>query len=158
MALLNSKYIKYDMTTQEYYINIDCVINNTAYSSADLLGRKIDNNVLKMISHSVYRVIYDYRKGVNKYAHKKYMRKKIYNNANEEVSALMSAMLEATKGAVESGMDLNAYTNEPTVNMPYTVMDELKSADLLDATDKLDYGLDIVYTDGDELIATQATV
>lgn len=154
MSLINSDYIKYDMTLQEYYINIDCITNYTNYDSNMLGAVKIDNKTLKMISHAVYRMIYNYRRGINKSVHKKYMIKKIYDNSNGEVTALMYAMIEAVKGAIESGMDLNAYINEPKDNMPYTVKEELRSADLLDATEKRDYLLDITYTEEDESIAT----
>jgi MoaA/NifB/PqqE/SkfB family radical SAM enzyme len=152
MALVKSNYIKYDMTLEEYYINIDCVTNYTNYTSDELNAVGINNKALKAISHNVYRLIYDYRKGIKKHVHKKFMRLKIYNNEDGEVTALLLAMVEAVKGAVESGMDLNAYINEPKDNLPYTVKEELKGADLLDASEKIDYGLDITYTDADELI------
>lgn len=149
MAVVSNQYIKYDIDIQEYFINTDCIVNNTMYTSDELLNIGLDNKALKIISHSVYRLIYDYRRGVNKYAHKKYMRKKIYDNAHEEVNTLMAAMIEAVRGAVESGMDLNAYTNNPSETLPTTVRAELHSADLLDASEKLDYGLDITYTEED---------
>ena len=135
------------MTLQEYYITTDAVTNYTMYSSGDLsvLGSDI-NKALKIISHAVYRLIYDQRRAKDKFTHKKYMRKKIYDNAQEEVTVLMMAMIEAVKGAVESGMDLNAYINEPKDVMPPTVYQELRQAELLDASEKRDYLLDITYT------------
>lgn len=147
--LSTNDYIKYNMTLQEYYITLDGVTNNTQYSSDDLNQMKIDAQTLKTISHSVYRLIYNARWGRGKYAHKKYMRKKIYENAEEEVTALMFAMLEAVKGAVESGMDLNAYTNDPKDTLPYTVTQELKAANLIDPTEKIDHDLDFDYTEAD---------
>lgn len=150
MALeLNSAYIKYDMALQEYYITIDTITNYTQYSSDDLGQMKINDKTLKMISHSVYRLMYGWRKGTGKYAHKKFMRKKIYDNEEEEVTVLMLAMIEAVKGAVESGMDLNAYINEPKDTLPYTVSEELKQAGLLDSSRKLDHELDIDYTEAE---------
>lgn len=149
MSIINSNYIKYDMTIQEYYINLDCAINYTMYTSDELNAVGLNNKAIKIISHSVYRLIYDARKNVDKYVHKKYMRKKIYDNAKEEVTALMYAMLEAVKGAVESGMDLNAYTNEPQDSFPPTVNKELNSAELLNPSQKIDYQLDITYTQED---------
>lgn len=145
--LATNNYIKYDMTLQEYYITTDAVTNYTMYSSGDLsvLGSDI-NKALKIISHAVYRLIYDQRRAKDKFTHKKYMRKKIYDNAQEEVTVLMMAMIEAVKGAVESGMDLNAYINEPKDVMPPTVYQELRQAELLDASEKRDYLLDITYT------------
>ena len=147
MALTQNDYIKYDMTTQEYYITRDAVINLTTYSS-DELGLIFNdiNKALKIISHSVYRLIYNWRKGIGGRDHIKYMRKKIYDNAKEEVTALMLAMIEAVKGAVESGMDLNAYINEPKDTLPHTVREELKLAELLDSSKKPIDTQDITYT------------
>ena len=127
MALtLTSDYIKYDMALQEYYITQDCITNYTTYNSSDLgLIFANANKAIKIISHSVYRMIYNWRKGVGGRDHIKYMRKKIYDNNNEEVTALMFAMIEAVKGAIESGMDLNAYINEPKDTLPHTVKEEL---------------------------------
>lgn len=144
------------MTLQEYYIVNEAVINKTTYTSDDLglaFGEKVNAN-LKIISHNVYRLIYDKRRGKGKYAHKKYMRKKIYDNSYEEVTALLNAMLEAVKGAIESGMDLNAYVNEPGETFPQTVYAELRQAELLDPTEKIDSNLDITYTDTDNSYAT----
>lgn len=145
--IVDNDYLKYDMTLEEYYITKDCVTNYTNYSSDELGAIGINDKVLKMISHSVYRVIYEARKSLlYKNEHKKYMRKKIYDNENEEVTSLMYAILEAVKGAVESGMDLNAYINEPKNNMPYTVIEELKSSELYDRSQKPINDLDIDYT------------
>src|SRR6056297_1632698 len=154
MSIINSKYIKYDMTLQEYYINSDCVINYLPYTQDELGNLGLNDKTIKLISHSVYRLIYNYRKGSGKLAHKKYMRLKIYNNSNEEVQVLMMAMLEAVRGAIESGMDLNAYINEPKDVLPHTVIEELKSVELLDRSNKLDQELDITYTSQDETYAT----
>jgi len=152
--LVNSEYIKYDMTEQEYYINKDCILNYTGYSDDDLGLKGIDKQVLKDISHSVYRLIYAQRRKEGKFTHKKYMRKKIYDNEQEEVSVLRRAMIEATKGAIESGMDLNAYIDDPKDTFTHTVYEELRQADLLDPSNKMDYQLDITYTEADETIAT----
>ena len=145
--LVTNDYIKYDMTLQEYYITLDAVTNYTTYNSTDIavLGQDI-SKALKVISHSVYRLIYDQRRAKDKFVHKKYMRKKIYDNAQEEVTVLMLAMIEAVKGAIESGMDLNAYVNEPKDVFPATVYQELRQADLLDPSEKRDNDLDITYT------------
>ena len=152
--LVNSNYIKFDMDEQEYYINTNCVLNYTAYSSDDLGAKGITKQVLRDISHSVYTLIYAQRRKEGKYIHKKYMRKKIYDNEQEEVTQLRRAMIEAVKGAVESGMDLNAYIDEPKDTFPSTMYDELRQADLLDSSNKLDYQLDITYTEADETVAT----
>jgi len=154
MALATSKYIKYDMDLQEYYINLDTITNYTTYSDGEIRGilgkNGADvNKAIKVISHAVYRLIYDQRRAKDKFIHKKYMRKKIYDNAQEEVTVLMLGMVEAVKGAIESGMDLNAYIDNPKDVMPPTVYQELRQADLLDPSEKRDYDLDFTYTAGE---------
>lgn len=145
------------MDIQEYYITLEALTNLTGYTSDDIalaFGEKVNIN-LKNISHSVYRLIYNWRRSPKgKYAHKKYMRKKIYENTEEEVIALRNAMIEMAKGAIESGMDLNAYIDDPKDTFPHTVYEELRQADLLDSSNKMDYQLDITYTEADETIAT----
>ena len=149
MLTLND-YIKYNMILQEYYITMDAVTNYTTYNSDELSLVFGDvNKAIKVISHSVYRLIYNWRKGNGRQDHIKYMRKKIYENKNGEVTALMLAMIEAVKGAIESGMDLNAYINEPKDNIPYTVKEELKLAELLDSSKKPTDTEDITYTQGE---------
>ena len=145
--LTENNYIKYDMTLQEYYITVDAITNYTTYNSDKLSLIFNDvNKDIKMICHSVYRLIYLWRKGNGRQDHIKYMRKKIYDNDNGEVTALMLAMIEAVKGAIESGMDLNAYIDEPKDNLPYTVKEELKLAELLDSAKKPTNTEDITYT------------
>ena len=147
------------MELQEYYIKLNAVLKYTSYSSEELsLIFKDVNKDLKIISHSVYRLMYDMRRGINKYNHKKYIRKKIYDNAEEEVTVLILAMIEAVKGAIESGMDLNAYINDPKETFPKTVYQELRQAELLNTADKLDNDdLDIDYT-AEEISLTSAEV
>lgn len=148
--LAQNDYIKYNMTLQEYYITMDAITNYTTYTSDELALIFGDvNKGIKVICHSIYRLIYNWRKGVGRQDHIKYMRKKIYDNNNGEVTALMLAMIEAVKGAIESGMDLNAYINEPKDNMPYTVKEELKLAELLDNAKKPSNIADISYTQGE---------
>ena len=143
------------MTLQEYYITLDAITNYTAYNSDEiaLVFGDVDKS-LKVISHSVNRLINTYRKGAGLSDHIKYMRKKIYDNANGEVTALMLAMIEAVKGAIESGMDLNAYINEPKETLPKTVYQELRMAELLDSSKKPTDTLAIAYTQ-DEYDATE---
>jgi len=145
--LTKNNYIKYDMALQEYYITKDAVTNYTTYTD-DKLGSIFGDvsKSFKIISHMVYKLIYGWRKGIGRQDHIKYMRKKIYNNANGEVTALMFAMIEAVKGAVESGMDLNAYIDDPKDNLPYTVKEELSIAELLDSSKKPTNTEDIDYT------------
>jgi len=120
----------------EYYITIDDVLNNANYSSDDLGARGVNERVLKDLSRSVYRLIYSVYRGGKPYVHKQFMRLKIENNKEEEQLHLKLAMIEATKGALESGMDFNAYIDNPKMNYPHTVMQELNAARLLDRSEK----------------------
>ncbi len=155
MALAENDYIKYDMTLEEYYINTSCVANYTTYSSDELLAIKLDDKAIKAISHIVYRLIYTYYRGHESYKHKQFMRMKIYDNTQGEVTALMFAMIEAVKGAVESGMDLNAYIDNPKSNLPYTVNEELEGGMLLNGSQKIGNDFNITYTS--EELANHAT-
>lgn len=123
--------------TNEYYIDVDDVLAETTYSS-DELGRVfgVIDKELKLLSRAIYRLIYDWYPGLNKSDHITYMQEKIVANANNEQRFLKYAMIEMVKGAIESGMDLNAYLNEPKDTYPPTVYSELRSARLLDKTRK----------------------
>lgn len=153
--LSENTFIKYDMVLEEYYITMDCITNYTDYTSDELGAVGITSKTLRNISHSVYRLIYSWYKGHEPYNHNRFMRMKIYDNTQGEVKSLMLAMIEAVKGAIESGMDLNAYVNDPKDNLPYTVKEELLSAMLLDKSHKISYDYDITYTT--EELANHAT-
>jgi len=146
--LVENDYMNYDMDVEEYYLSIDAVTKYANYTNDEIVSLfKNADIVLKNISRAVYRLIDREYRGMERNNHKKYMRKLIYDNAYGEVTALMNAMLEATKGALESGMDLNAYINEPRDTFPPTVYYELRGALLIDRSQKPSYNLDITYTD-----------
>lgn len=126
-----------DTNTNEYYIIMDDVTNNTMFSSNDMGSRGIDDKALKILSHSIYRLIYRHYKGAFIEDHRTFMQTILSNNANNERYYLMNAMLEMVKGAVQSGMDLNAYLNEPSDIYPPTVYEELRNGHLLDASRKI---------------------
>ena len=124
--------------TNQYYITVDDVVTDTTYSSAEL-GNIFKDDIdksLKVISKSIYRLIYDYYKGLYKSDHITFMQTKIENNVNNEQTYLKQAMLEQVIGAIESGMDLNPYINEPKKNYPFTVYEELRNGFLLDKSRK----------------------
>jgi len=130
--------MKLNSDTNQYYITVDDVTKDTVYSSADLgnvFGDKIQRS-LEVISKSIYRLIYDYYKGLYKMDHITFMQNKIENNVNNEQTYLKQAMLEQVIGAIESGMDLNPYVNEPKKNYPFTVYEELRNGFLLDKSRK----------------------
>lgn len=93
--------------TNQYELEVDDVVQNSSYTSDDLVAHQID---LKTISRDTYRILYNFYKGNNSEAN----RKKIDEYIIEEnkVNGLMFVMIEYLKGAIISGLDLNAYINE----------------------------------------------
>jgi len=151
--IVTSAYMKYNMDLEEYYINVDTITNYTAYDSNDLnviFGDKLAE-ALKLISRNVYRLIYSYYRGAEPYKHQQYMRLKIYDNTQGEVNALMFAMIETVHGAMQSGMDLNAYINNPKDTFPQTAYDELNNGLLLDRSYKIGTDFEIAYTTQEEV-------
>lgn len=142
---------KYDFTLHEYYITINAATNRTEYSE-DEIKKVLGERSLVILSRAVYRLIWTAYKGVDKHIHIEFMRKKIYLNQHGEREAIISGAVEMVRGAIESGMDLNAYTNKPEGIYPQTVYEYLEQANLLDTTKKIDYNLDYTYAADDYLI------
>lgn len=129
-----------DTVKNEYYIEEKDVTDNTFYQNADLarvFGASNIGRNLKIISHAVYRLIYEAYRGIKKADHITFMRTKISNNTNGEQTFLMNAMIELVRGAIESGSDLNAYIENPRSIYPETVYEELRNGFLLDAREKI---------------------
>ena len=128
MAIEETDYFKYDYNRHEYYITIDGVLNDLPYQDAELNAR-INNLAgwLKRFSRAVYRIIYKN----NIQSQRQHIQFMIYENLDNERQALYDAMLEYVMGALESGMDLNAYQQETKKEAPETVMDELRIGNLL---------------------------
>lgn len=145
--LVSNDYLGYNMDREEYYITLDGVLSYTSFTD-DELGNIFDDVTkdLKTISHNVYRLLYSWYRGPEPYNHQRFIRMKIYDNTQGEVQALTYAFIEAIKGAVESGMDLNAYINEPKDTFPPTVYQELEIGMLLDRSKKIADDYDISYT------------
>jgi hypothetical protein len=110
------------------------------------------------MSKAVYRLIWNAYIGLDKNIHIEFMRKRIYLNQHGERDAIINAILEMVKGAIESGMDLNIYTEKGGSIYPLTVMEYLNEANLIDSTRKIDYNLDYDYTAEDAEIETEAEI
>ena len=133
--------MEYDEDRLEYYATLDDVLENTLLDSNDLsfiFGSNI-NKGLKILSHNVYRLIYDYYKGINKNEHITFMQRKIANNQYNEQTYLLNAIIELVRGVVQSGVDLNAYNDEYKSKYPETVYEELRNGKLLDKRNKINY-------------------
>jgi len=97
-------------TNNEYYIEIDDVLNNSEITEEDLndtFGEQVEN-WLKTLSSRTYRVLYSAYKGWNidqQVLELKY----IINNNDDKKAIMMEAIIEYVRGAVYSGMDMNTY-------------------------------------------------
>jgi len=118
-----------------YYLEVGDVVDNSFYSESDL-GRVFNDNVaktIKLLSRDIYALMYSYYKGVYMNEHKEF----IQNRIELEKEQFKRAVIEHIKGAIESGMDLNAYIDQPKERYPRTVYTELRIGNLLDASRKI---------------------
>lgn len=122
----------------EYYIDVGDVLDNTMYTEQEL-GLVFGNNLkkaMRIMSQDVWSLIYSEYRGPYMSDHVNYMQAKVDNNQQREQYQLKRAIIEHVKGAVESGMDLNEYIDQPKNKYPRTVINELRIAMLLDGARK----------------------
>ena len=126
--------MKFNHKTNETYITIDDVINETSFTSKDIqdkLGEQFDRVVERDLSRAVYRYLHGLRRGFDNDRQTRILNALIFNNRTYQ-RGLKLAMVELVKGAMYTGMDLNAYSAEMLKALPDTVMHELKNAGLTD--------------------------
>lgn len=133
---------------QEIYITLDDVLNETSFTSKDMqdkLGANFTDVIERELSRAVYRYLHGLHKGFDHYDHTRTLNALIFNNSNYQY-AIKLAMIEMVKGAMYSGMDLNAYSAEvdptPTGNVsrksiPDGVLHELRAGGLLNLAGQL---------------------
>jgi len=129
----------FNAKTQELYITIDDVLNETSFSSKDVqdkLGEAFEKVIERDLSRDVYRYLHGLYRGFDNKEHTRILNALIFNNGNYQ-EALKWAMIEHVKGAVYSGLDLNKYSAESMKALPDTVMWELKNGGLLDLSGEL---------------------
>lgn len=136
--------------TQELYITLDDVLNETSFTSKDIqdkLGENFEDVIERDLSRDVYRYLHGQYRGFDNKEHVRILNALIFNNGNYQ-EALKWAMVEHVKGAIYSGMDLNSYATGITItpsgkvvsttkDMSDNVMWELKNGGLLDLTGDL---------------------
>lgn len=125
--------------TQELYITLDDVLNETSLTSKDIqdkLGANFEDVIERELSRGVYRYLHAQYRGFDNKEHVRILNALIFNNGNYQ-EALKLAMVEYVKGAVYSGMDLNAYSHDTLKDLPDNVMWELKNGGLLDLSGDL---------------------
>ncbi|MDA3807961.1 MAG: hypothetical protein PF440_08640 [Thiomicrorhabdus sp.] len=127
-----------DTETNEYYIETKDILDNTMYSEHHL-GQIFGDDLKKamlIMSKDIWTVIYSAHQGAYMSDHITYMLTKVDNNQQREQYQLKRAIIEHVKGAIESGMDLNEYLDQPKQKYPRTVMNELRIGMLLDGSRK----------------------
>lgn len=133
--------------TQELFITLDDVLNETSFSSKDLqdkLGDRFEDVIERELSRGVYRFLHAQYRGFDNKEHVRILNALIFNNGNYQ-EALKLAMVEYVKGAVYSGMDLNAYSHDTLKSLPDNVMWELKNGGLLDLTGDIQISDDTLF-------------
>lgn len=131
--------MQFDSRRQQFFLTVDDVIQNTQFTSEDLVQNDID---LQEISQGTYRVMHSFYKGHNPKKHADILNEMIINDP-EKQNGLLNAMLEFLRGALVSGMDLNAYIASVVydqntgmsqhlkkTNSPFTVRQELRMGGL----------------------------
>lgn len=116
----------YNEKTQQLEITIDEVLELTNYDSSDIYEHNID---LGQLSRATYQYIASFYKGPNPERHFNAI-KKLIEDEPQKQQTLKQAIVEVVKGALVSGMDLNAYIanlqNEHKEHVPHTVKEELR--------------------------------
>jgi len=138
--------MKFNHKTQETYITIDDVINESSFTSKDIqdkLGEQFDRVVERDLSRAVYRYLHGLRRGFDDGRQTRILNALIFNNRKFQ-RGLKLAMVEMVKGAMYTGMDLNTYSAEVTKSMPDTVLHELKNGGLLQLIAQLDVADELV--------------
>jgi len=124
--------MEFNTLRNQFYLTIDDVIQNTQFTSEDIYALNID---LNEISEATYRIMLNFYKGPNPQKHADILKQMIIDS-DEKQNGLRNAMLEFLRGAVVSGMDLNAYIARELQagftrsHAPVTVKQELRIAGL----------------------------
>jgi len=138
----------FNAKTKELYITLDDVLSETTFSSKDLqdkLGANFEDVLKRDLSRAVYRFLHGQFRGFTASDHKDILNALIFNNSNYQLG-LKLAMVEMVKGAMYSGMDLNAYSADVDMtatgtkskkSIPDNVYWELKNSGLLDLSGRL---------------------
>lgn len=122
MALVENKYLKYDKNTHEYSITPEAVLNFLPYED-DELDKRVKNwkKYLPRWSSKIYSdVIYP----TNEPDQRDKLHYKIFLNIENEVNAIMNAMIEYVFEIMENEVDLDGI-------IPETVKVKLSNGNVL---------------------------
>lgn len=138
--IVEDNYMGYDFYRHEYYLKKEAVVNLLPLeeSEVDDMLPKVEKH-LRRFSQRVYQYVYSR----NTNANRQHIHFRIFKDLNGERQALLDAMLEYVMGAVQSGMDLNAYQDDQMSDVPHTAVSYLRNAALFNRPryiGKLEYG------------------
>lgn len=124
--------MKFDTLTLEWHIDVDDVVNNSSLKAEDLSDEWQDNDldkVLKEKSEDIYLYMYSAIKQGDPQEHARHLRFLVDTNERKK-HAFMRAVIEHVRGAIETGMDREAYENEGKAWVSPKVQTILRSAGL----------------------------
>jgi hypothetical protein len=124
--------MKLNKERREFYLELNDILNDTSLTETDLrdkFGTEFEKVIERDISGIVNRFIHYAYTGKNQKAHR-LMLLYILLTEPEAREGFKKAIIEQTKAAYYSGMDLNAYQEEQKESIPHPVYYELVNADL----------------------------
>lgn len=137
--------MKYDIERREIYCTLTDIINETSITSVELqekFGANFEDVIKKDLSRAVNRYIYAQHRGFDARKHKRVLDALIFNTPRLQ-EGIKRAIVEHTKGAYYSGMDLNEYSAETggmdgKKTIPNSVLHELRIAGIYDLAGALE--------------------
>lgn len=131
--------MKYSVERKQLYCTLSDIINETSITSVELqekFGERFEDVIQKDLSRAVNRYIYALHRGFDARNHKRILDALIFNTPRLQ-RGIKSAIVEHTKGAYYSGMDLNEYSGDAggmdaKKKLPDSVLEELRIAGIYD--------------------------
>lgn len=130
--------MKYDVNRKQIYCTLTDIINETSITSVELqekFGANFEDVIKKDISRAVNRYVYSSHLGFDAKERKRVLDALIFNTPRLQ-QGIKNAIVELTKGAYYSGMDLNEYSAASGMDqqkkLPDSVKEELKIAGIQD--------------------------
>lgn len=143
--------MKYDVERKQLYCTLTDILNETSITSVELqekFGDNFEDVIKKDLSRAVNRYVYTMHKGFNPRRYKRVLDALIFNTPRLQ-QGIRNAIVEHTKGAYYSGMDLNEYSGEAggmdaKKKLPDSVLDELRIAGVYDLAGRFDISDDVL--------------
>lgn len=137
--------MKYDVERRQLYCTLTDIINETSITSVELqekFGDNFKDVIKKDISRAVNRYIYGLHRGFDGRDYKRVLDALIFNIPRLQ-NGIRNAIVEHTKGAYYSGMDLHEYSGDNSGMdakkvLPDSVMHELRIAGVYELAGRLE--------------------